>query len=108
MVYQCAYNGACDIVDKTQKDNIFIVSSVEENKYGTPFITMIQCNSGKTITFKGNKRIYSENKCESGDIIMTYIVEQSKRVKNENGEWIDTEEVETIIKDYAIIRKFNE
>lgn len=107
MVYQCAYNGACDIIDESQNDNIFIVSSVEENKYGTPFITMIQCNSGKTITFKGNKWTYSENKCESGDIIMTYITEQNKRIKGEDGEWINTDETETIIKDYAIVRKFD-
>ena len=106
MVYQCAYNGACDIVDETQKDNIFIVSSVEENKYGTPFITMIQCNNGQTITFKGNKRAYSDNKCDSGDVIMCYITKQPKRVKNENDEWIDTGDEEVIIKDYAIVRKF--
>lgn len=106
MVYQCAYNGACDIVDESQKDNMFIVSSVEENKYGTPFITMIQCNNGQTITFKGNKRIYSENKCDSGDVIMCYITKQPKRVKNENDEWIDTGDEEVVIKDYAIVRKF--
>ena len=106
MVYQCAYNGACDIIDKECADNIFIVSSVEENKYGTPFVTVIQCNSGKTLTFKANKKEYLEHKCESGDALVAHIVEQNKRIKNENNEWVESNDKETIIKEYAIMRKF--
>ena len=44
--------------------------------------------------------------CDSGDVIMALIKEQNKITKGENDEWIKTDIMEVVIKDYALIKKF--
>ena len=39
---------------------------------------------------------------------MSYITTQPKRIKNENNEWVESGDFETIVRDYAIVRKFKE
>jgi hypothetical protein len=69
---------------------------------------MVQCNSGKVFSLKSSRWAYEDMPCLEGDIIIAQIVEQNKRVKDENGNWVKSEELETIIKDYAIKKKFKE
>ena len=49
---------------------------------------------------------YNYYPCESGDIIKAVFNTQHKRKKNEQDEWISSDETEEILKNYAIIKKF--
>ena len=106
MSYQCVYNGYTDLTDPSQEDNIFIVSNVESNQYGTRFITIVQCNSGKIFSHKVSRWAFEDMPCEEGDIIIAQITQQNKSIKDEEGKWIKSDELETIIKDYAVKKKF--
>ena len=105
-------SGYTNKIDETLSNNLYIVCTIDTNKYGTNFATLYQVNSGKTFNHKINKKIFQERPCNSGDILKCVIRDQFKKVKDENGEWVESQEKETVLKDYVIIKrledKFNE
>ena len=105
MDYEICYNGYTDLIDETIQDNIYIVTELETNQYGTIFCSLYQVNTGDIIKLKVNKYSYNEHPCDVGDIIKTFINIQSKR-RQIDGEWVKIKEQEEILKDYSIFKKF--
>ena len=95
-----------DIIDNTIPNNIFVVGNIETNKYGTKFITVYHPQTGEYYQNKVKRSAYNYNPCDSGDIIKAVFNTQYKRKKNENDEWVQSEEQEEILKNYTIIKKF--
>lgn len=95
-----------DIIDNTIPDNIFVVGNIETNKYGTKFITVYHPQTGEYYQNKVKRSAYNYNPCDSGDIIKAVFNTQYKRKKNENDEWVQSEEQEEILKNYTIIKEF--
>jgi DNA polymerase-3 subunit alpha len=95
-----------DIIDDTIPNNIFVVGNIETNKYGTKFITVYHPQTGEYYQNKVKRSAYNYNPCDSGDIIKAVFNTQYKRKKNENDEWVQSEEQEEILKNYTIIKKF--
>ena len=105
MVYDVAILGYSDItIDCDEK--FYIVSNKETNKYGTTFITIYRMCDGKYFQYKVKRWVYNENPCDVGDAIMAIVREQNRVTKNENDEWIKTDVKEVVIKDYALVRKY--
>ena len=105
IMYEVGYIGYTNLIDKQQDDNIYVISTIETNKYGTPFATLYQCNSGNTETYKINRKWYSENELQIGDIIRASIKDQYKRVKVDN-KWVeDKEQIESILSSYFIMKR---
>ena len=108
MAYEIGLSGYTNLFDETLSDKLYIISDEEKNQYGTIFLNLYQVCSGNIYTYKVNKKAYSERPCGIGDILKCAIRDQFKRVKDENGDWIESEETETILKDYTIVKKLEE
>ena len=104
--YEMGILGYTDRIDNTIPDNIYVVGNIDTNKYGTKFITAYQPNTGNYYQNKVKRSAYNYNPCDSGDIIKAVFNTQHKKRKNENDEWIESEEQEDILKNYTIIKKF--
>ena len=98
--------GYTDRIDDTIPDNIYVVGNIETNKYGTKFIMIYHPHTGEYYQNKVKHSAYNFNPCESGDIIKAVFNTQYKRKKNENDEWVQSEEQEEILKNYTIVKKF--
>ena len=106
IAYEMGILGYTDKIDNTIADNIYVIGNIETNKYGTHFITIYQPSTGEYFQNKVKRSAYNLNPCDSGDIIKAVFNTQHKRKKNENDEWVQSEEQEEILKNYAIIKKF--
>mgnify|MGYP003291800427 FL=1 len=98
--------GYTDRIDNTIPNNIYVVGNIETNKYGTKFITIYHPSTGEYFQNKVKRSTYNLNPCDSGDIIKAVFNIQHKRKKNENDEWVQSEEQEEILKNYTIVKKF--
>ena len=108
IAYEVGLSGYANEIDENLADNLYIVSNIETNKYGTNFVTLYQVCSGDTFNYKINRKVFQERPCESGDILKCIIRNQFKRIKNENDEWVESQEEETVLKDYVIIKKLED
>lgn len=106
IAYQIGYNGFTDLIDDTCNDNLYVISDLIQNQYGTTFCTIYQPNTGESYQYKIKRSAFNNNPCHIGDIIKAVFNTQHKRKKNENDEWVQSEEQEDILKNYAIIKKF--
>ena len=106
IAYQLAYSGCTDMIDSSVEYDLYIVSSLEINKYGTTFLTLYHVYDGEIQTIKADKKQYKENPCQEGDILRCAFRTQYKRVKevSESGKekWVEGTEIETILKVYVI------
>ena len=106
IAYQLAYSGCTDMIDSSVDYDLYIVSSLEINKYGTTFLTLYHVYDGEIQTIKADKKQYKENPCQEGDILRCAFRTQYKRVKevSESGKekWVEGTEIETILKVYVI------
>lgn len=103
IAYELALSGSSELIDSTINDNIYIVSNIETNKYGTPFVTLYKVNNGESYFIKVNRKSFSKHPCKEGDIIKVAFRTQNKRIKNENDEWVESMETEEILKDYIVL-----
>lgn len=105
MMYQIGYMNQSNLIDSSQSSVIYIVQSLETNKYGTSFVTLYQCNSGNIETYKINRKWYKENKLQIGDIIRASIKDQYKWIYVNKKYTQDKEQIETILNSYFIIKR---
>lgn len=77
------------------------VCSIDKNKYGTPYATLYRLKDGIKIDCKIDKTWYKEHPCKQGDILDVVMKEKPKKRKDENGNWIELEETENIVKVYS-------
>ena len=103
MSYEIGLSGYTEDIDQTIEDNIYIVSDIEKNQYGTPFLSLYHVCDGDTLYIKTNKRNFEEHSCENGDIIKCAFKTQMKKIKDENDNWIESGEEEHILKDFVIL-----
>lgn len=79
--------------DKTIEDcEYYGVANIEENKYGSVFISLYNISNGSIETFKVKKAWFNEYPIEQGDIIDAIIKEQYRK-KLVDKKWIDNTEV---------------
>jgi DNA polymerase-3 subunit alpha len=103
--YQINLIGYTELIDKNVDNDIYAVSDIEINQYGTPFLTLYNPRNGEYVQYKANKRNYNSHPCSTGDIVNTAFRTQNKRVKDNNGKWYnDPTQTEEILYDYVIVK----
>lgn len=106
MAYEIVYNGYTNKIDDSMDYDIYIVSSLEQNQYGTVFCSLYCVKDGKTRQYKVNRNSYREHPTDVGDVIKCAFEVKNKKTKDDKGKWIDSDVKEMILKDYFIIKKF--
>lgn len=106
--YEIGFLGHTEIIDEKQDNNVCCVSSIEKNKYGTPFVVLYRCCNGEqSNSIKIDKKWFNENPCEQGDVIRCAFKEKEKHIKNEDDKWIGTGEFEEVLQNYFILKKLD-
>lgn len=105
--YEIGLSGYTEDIDQTVDEDIFIVSDIEKNQYGTPFLSLYRVCDGEPLYIKTNKKSFEEHPCENGDIVKCAFKTQPKKIKDSNDNWINSGEEEYILKDFFIVKQLN-
>lgn len=106
--YQLKSLGYTDIhIDNASRD-VYIVMSVEKNKYGIPFAQLYKPKNGKSQLIKIDKKWYAKYPIEGGEVLRCEFEHKNKSRKDENGNWYKIDEKEWILKRYSILKKLEE
>lgn len=106
--YQLKSLGYTDIhIDNASRD-VYIVMSIEKNKYGTPFAQLYKPKNGKSQLIKIDKKWYEKYLIEGGEVLRCEFEHKNKSRKDENGNWYKIDEKEWILKRYSILKKLGE
>lgn len=104
--YELGVLGYTNYYDEKTDDNIYVVATLDENKYGTHFATIYNPRTKEYNQYKINRSNFNDHPCKVGDIIRCVIREQYKR-KQVDGTWVeDKENIETVLKDYVVVKEF--
>ena len=93
------YQGYISYKDESWNENVYIITEIKTNKYGTPFVNIYNLKRGESLEIKVYKNTLSRNPLDEYDIIYAVIKDKNKKRK-ENGEWITLDETEKILESY--------
>ena len=93
------YQGYISYKDESWNENVYVVTGIKTNKYGTTFVSIYNLKRGESLEIKVYKKTLSQNPLDEYDIIYAVIKDKNKKRK-ENGEWITLEETEKILESY--------
>lgn len=99
--FQLEYLGYISTIIPNLSNNIAIVTNVEINLYGTPFVTLCRMNSGEIEVIKVDKPAFIENKIEEFDIIKTIDKKTQHKKRKVDGKFIILDEKEDILTQWA-------
>lgn len=95
------YVGYISYKDSSYNKKVCVISNIEENRWGTIFVTLYCLKTGKSLTLKVDKRYYNSKPLEKYDVVMIGEIVQKFKKKKVEGKWINTEEKEYILKSYG-------
>jgi len=107
MQYEVELLGYTDIKDASLPHDMYMITKLETNNWGTCFASLYQCNSGiqKTIKFgKIKKKPVYNNDLAQGNIVIVATDFKKKGRYDENHKWIESNEYEELIISYAKIK----
>ena len=96
---QKKYQGYISYKDESWNENVYAITEIKTNKYGTPFVGLHNLKRGESLEIKVYKNTLSKNPLDEYDVIYAVIKDKNKKRK-ENGEWITLEETEKILESY--------
>lgn len=99
IAYQIENLGYVDVVDKKYKGYCV---ALDLNVDYSPRLKLYALANGNTIPVKVNKKIYKQNPIKRGDIVKVTNQYRKPKMKKVDGEWIETDEMEWWISEYAI------
>ena len=106
--YQLKSLGYTDIhIDNASRD-VYIVMSIEKNKYGNPFAQLYKPKNGKSQLIKIDKKWYAKYPIEGGGVLRCEFEHKNRSRKDEKGNWYKIDEKEWILKRYSILKKLEE
>lgn len=107
--YQLRYMNYTNLTDPSIPSDIYIVQSIDINKYNTPFISMYHPSTGFiTPSYKVKKAWFESNKVNVGDCIRPAYKTKNKWRRCEDGKSHETDEQEEVIENYYIIERIKE
>ena len=91
--WQSELLGYIDACDPKSPPTDWLVLDVKTNKYGTVYAKLYNICFGVEREMRCNRQFWAKNKLEQGDAIRAVTQEKNKMKKDENGEWIKTNDV---------------
>lgn len=99
IAYQIENLGYVDIIDKKYKGYCV---ALDLNVDYSPKLKLYALANGNTIPVKVSKKIYKQNPIKRGDIVKVMNQYRKPKMKKVDGDWIESDEMEWWISEYAI------
>lgn len=103
--WQAGLLGYVDGSDPSRDVNDWLVLGVETTSYGTAWLMLYNLCYGAERHYKVDKRWATSHSCKAGDIIKVVLEDKSKFKKLDDGKFVKTGEVETVVKMFKILEE---
>ena len=103
--WQAELLGYVDGSDPNRDVNDWLVLGVETTSYGTAWLRLYNLCYGAERHYKVDKRWATSHSCKAGDVLKVVLEEKPKFKKLDDGKFVKTGEVETVVKMFKILEE---
>ena len=103
--WQAGLLGYVDGSDPSRDVNDWLVLGVETTSYGTAWLMLYNLCYGAERHYKVDKRWATSHSCKAGDVLKVVLEEKPKFKKLDDGKFVKTGEVETVVKMFKILEE---
>lgn len=101
--WQAELLGYVDGSDPRRDVNEWLVLAIETTSYGTAWLRLYNLAYGAERRYKVDKRWAASHSCKTGDVLKVVLDDKPKFKKLDDGKFVKTGEVETVIKMFKIL-----
>lgn len=101
--WQAELLGYVDGSDSSRDVNDWLVLGVETTSYGTVWLRLYNLCYGAERHYKADKRWTTSHSCKAGDVLKIVLEDKQKFKKLDDGKFVKTGEVETVVKMFKIL-----
>ena len=103
--WQAELLGYVDGSDPSRDVNDWLVLGVETTSYGTVWLGLYNLCYGAERHYKVDKRWATNHSCKAGDVLKVVLDDKPKFKKLDDGKFVKTGEVETVVKMFKILEE---
>lgn len=103
--WQAELLGYVDGSDPSRDVNDWLVLGVEITSYGTAWLRLYNLCYGAERHYKVDKRWATSHSCKTGDVLKVVLEDRPKFKKLDDGKFVKTGEVETVVKMFKILEE---
>lgn len=103
--WQAELLGYVDGSDPSRDVNEWLVLGVETTSYGTVWLRLYNLCYGAERHYKVDKRWAASHSCKAGDVLKVVLDDKPKSKKLDDGKFVKTGEVETVVKMFKILEE---
>lgn len=103
--WQAGLLGYVDGSDPSRDVNDWLVLGVETTSYGTAWLMLYNLCYGAERHYKVDKRWATSHSCKAGDVLKVVLEDKPKFKKLDDGKFVKTGEVETVVKMFKILEE---
>lgn len=103
--WQAELLGYVDGSDPSRDVNDWLVLGVETTSYGTAWLRLYNLCYGAERHYKVDKRWATSHSCKAGDVLKVVLEDKPKFKKLDDGKFVKTGEVETVVKMFEILEE---
>lgn len=103
--WQAELLGYVDGSDPSRDVNDWLVLGVETTSYGTAWLRLYNICYGAERHYKVDKRWATSHSCKAGDVLKVVLEDKPKFKKLDDGKFVKTGEVETVVKMFKILEE---
>lgn len=103
--WQAELLGYVDGSDPSRDVNEWLVLGVETTSYGTVWLRLYNLCYGAERRYKVDKRWATSHSCKAGDVLKVVLEDKPKFKKLDDGKFVKTGEVETVVKMFKILEE---
>ena len=103
--WQAELLGYVDGSDPSRDVNDWLVLGVETTSYGTAWLRVYNLCYGAERHYKVDKRWATSHSCKAGDVLKVVLEDKPKFKKLDDGKFVKTGEVETVVKMFKILEE---
>ena len=103
--WQAELLGYVDGSDSSRDVNDWLVLGVETTSYGTAWLRLYNLCYGAERHYKVDKRWATSHSCKAGDVLKVVLEDKPKFKKLDDGKFVKTGEVETVVKMFKILEE---
>lgn len=101
--WQAELLGYVDGSDPRRDVNEWLVLAIETTSYGTAWLRLYNLAYGAERRYKVDKRWAASHSCKAGDVLKVVLDDKPKFKKLDDGKFVKTGEVETVVKMFKIL-----